>query len=41
MFLGYIGGKPIESPYLELGQVFTAFYFAHLLIIMPLVVYYD
>ncbi len=41
MFLGYIGGKPIESPYLELGQVFTAFYFSHLLIIMPLVVYYD
>lgn len=35
--LGYVGGKPAEEPYITIGQFATAWYFAHLLIITPLV----
>ncbi|MGC2855605.1 cytochrome b [Novispirillum sp. DQ9] len=35
--LGYIGAMPAEEPYVAIGQVATAWYFAHLLIITPLV----
>jgi len=34
---GYIGGKPAEEPYVLIGQLATAWYFFHLLIITPLV----
>jgi quinol-cytochrome oxidoreductase complex cytochrome b subunit len=37
LLLGWIGGKPIETPYYELGQLFTAFYFIYLGFLMPLI----
>lgn len=37
ILLGYIGGKPAEEPYVLIGQLATAWYFFHLLIITPLV----
>jgi quinol-cytochrome oxidoreductase complex cytochrome b subunit len=35
IFLGWIGQKPVESPFIELGMVATAFYFTFLLILVP------
>jgi ubiquinol-cytochrome c reductase cytochrome b subunit len=37
IFLGWIGQKPVETPFIELGMVATAFYFTFLLILVPLV----
>jgi ubiquinol-cytochrome c reductase cytochrome b subunit len=37
LILMVLGGKHVESPYIELGQVCTAIYFAHFLIVVPLV----
>lgn len=34
--LGYVGGKPAEGLLITIGQIATAYYFAHFLIIMPL-----
>ena len=39
LLLGWIGGKPIEPPYYLLGQIFTIFYFAYFIIILPLLAY--
>ena len=36
LVLGYIGAMPAESPYTEIGQVATAWYFLHFLVILPL-----
>ncbi len=36
LLLGYIGGKPPEGINLILGQIATAYYFAHFLVILPL-----
>jgi ubiquinol-cytochrome c reductase cytochrome b subunit len=33
--LGYIGGKPPEGMYVLVGQIATAYYFFHFLILMP------
>jgi ubiquinol-cytochrome c reductase cytochrome b subunit len=35
LLLGWIGGKPIETPYYELGQLFTAIYFIYLFFLVP------
>ena len=35
--LGVCGGKPAEEPWVRLSQVLTAYYFAHFLIILPIV----
>jgi ubiquinol-cytochrome c reductase cytochrome b subunit len=35
--LGYLGSKPAEQPYLFWARVFTAYYFLHLLVILPIV----
>ncbi len=35
--LGIVGGKPAEGTWLYIGQFTTTYYFAHLLIIVPLV----
>ena len=35
--LGYCGGSPAEEPYVMISQLATAYYFAHFLIILPLV----
>lgn len=33
--LGYLGAKPAEGTYVMLARIFTAYYFAHFLIILP------
>lgn len=35
VILGWIGQKPVESPYVEVGMVGTAFYFIFLLVLVP------
>jgi Na+-transporting methylmalonyl-CoA/oxaloacetate decarboxylase gamma subunit len=35
--LGWIGQKPVETPYIEIGMVGTVFYFLFLLILIPLI----
>ena len=39
--LGYIGGAPISPLNVALGQLATAYYFAHFLIILPLISKYE
>ena len=36
LVLGYCGGKPAEEPYVMLSQIATMYYFAHFLIILPI-----
>jgi ubiquinol-cytochrome c reductase cytochrome b subunit len=35
--LGWIGQKPVESPYIEVGMAATFFYFTFFLILVPFV----
>ena len=35
LILGYIGAMPAEGAYVAIGRVATVYYFAHFLIIMP------
>mgnify|MGYP001818910216 CR=1 FL=1 len=35
--LGYLGGAPAEEPYVMLSQIGSIYYFAHFLIILPLI----
>jgi len=37
IILGWIGQKPVESPYIEIGMFATFFYFFFLLILVPLI----
>jgi ubiquinol-cytochrome c reductase cytochrome b subunit len=37
LILMVLGAKHVESPFIELGQISTVIYFAHYLIIVPLV----
>lgn len=37
LILGWIGQKPVESPYIEIGMGATVFYFVFLLILVPLI----
>jgi ubiquinol-cytochrome c reductase cytochrome b subunit len=37
LVLQQLGAKHVESPFIELGQISTALYFAHFLIIVPVV----
>jgi ubiquinol-cytochrome c reductase cytochrome b subunit len=34
--LGYVGGKPAEEPFVMISQAATIYYFAHFLIILPI-----
>lgn len=36
LILGWIGGCSPESPYLEIGQIATVFYFSYFLILIPM-----
>jgi ubiquinol-cytochrome c reductase cytochrome b subunit len=37
LVLGYCGGAPAEEPYVIISQIAAAYYFAHFLIILPLI----
>jgi ubiquinol-cytochrome c reductase cytochrome b subunit len=37
LVLGYCGGAPAEEPYVIISQIASAYYFAHFLIILPIV----
>jgi len=37
LLLGWIGQKPVESPYIEIGMFTTFFYFAYLLVLVPFI----
>lgn len=37
VILGWIGGKPIEDPYLTIGQIATVLYFAYFLVFVPVI----
>ena len=37
IFLGYIGGKPAEGSFIIMGQIATTYYFAHIVILIPLI----
>jgi ubiquinol-cytochrome c reductase cytochrome b subunit len=39
--LGYLGSKPAEGTYVLWARVFTVYYFAHFLIVMPLVGWFE
>jgi ubiquinol-cytochrome c reductase cytochrome b subunit len=41
LILGWIGQKPVESPYIEVGMFATAFYFIFFLIVIPFVGYIE
>jgi len=35
LILGWIGQKPVETPFIEVGQIATVFYFLFLLVLVP------
>jgi len=37
LILGWIGQQPVETPYLEVGQIATVFYFLFFLVLFPLI----
>jgi len=37
LILGWIGQKPVESPYIEVGMISTVFYFLFLTILIPFI----
>jgi ubiquinol-cytochrome c reductase cytochrome b subunit len=37
LILMQLGAKHVESPFIELGQISTVIYFAHFLILVPLI----
>lgn len=41
VFLGWIGQKPVETPYIEAGMFGTVFYFLFLLILLPAIGYIE
>lgn len=41
LILMVLGAKHVESPYIELGQICTAIYFAHFIIIFPIVTWFE
>ena len=41
LILGWIGQKPVESPYIEIGLFATIFYFSYLILLIPLLGYVE
>ena len=41
LILGWIGGKSIETPFYEIGQLSTFFYFFYLICIVPMITYIE
>ena len=41
LFLGWLGGKPIEYPFIQMGQLFTLFYFFYLILLISFLHWYN
>jgi len=41
LILGWIGQKPVETPFIEVGMISTFFYFAFLTILIPLIGWFE
>ena len=41
VLLTLIGGRPVEEPYVVIGQFATAFYFIYFLVLFPLLKYIE
>lgn len=41
IILGWIGQKPVESPYIEIGQIATGYYFIFFAILLPIIGYFE
>jgi ubiquinol-cytochrome c reductase cytochrome b subunit len=41
LILGYCGGAPAEEPYVMISQLAAAYYFAHFLIILPIIASFE
>ena len=41
LILGWIGQKPVESPYIEIGQIATVYYFLFFLAVIPFLGYFE
>jgi quinol-cytochrome oxidoreductase complex cytochrome b subunit len=41
IILGWIGQKPVESPFIEIGQLATVYYFMFFLVIIPFLGYFE
>ena len=41
VILGYLGSRPAEGIYTLLSQIFTAYYFAHFIVILPFLGWYE
>ena len=39
--LGYVGSQPAEGVMLHIGRILTIYYFAHFLLILPLVGWFE
>jgi len=39
--LGWLGAKPIENPYVRLGQIMTFTYFAYFYLTGPFIIYIE
>ncbi len=37
ILLGWVGQKPVESPFIEIGMGATVFYFLFLAVLLPLI----
>jgi len=41
LLLGWIGGNPVEYPYVMIGQILTITYFSYFIILVPLFAFLD
>jgi quinol-cytochrome oxidoreductase complex cytochrome b subunit len=41
LILGWIGQKPVESPYIEIGQIATGYYFFFFLVVIPFLGFFE
>jgi quinol-cytochrome oxidoreductase complex cytochrome b subunit len=41
LILGWIGGQPVEDPYVIIGQIATVYYFFFFLVIIPALGYIE
>jgi ubiquinol-cytochrome c reductase cytochrome b subunit len=41
LILGYLGQQVPESPFIEIGQVASVFYFSYFLIIIPVLGFFE